>query len=319
MMGGAVEQFRDAIRAAGLTPPDSIEDDGKLHRFASNGKRNDDAGWYVLHLDGVPAGCFGDWRTGLKQSWRAEMGRELTPAEEAEYRRKVESAHRQREASEMRKHAEAARRAARIWDAARPAPANHPYLTLKGAPADGLRLHKGLLVIPLRDAAGVLHSLQFIDAEGGKRYLGGGKVSGCYFVIGMMAGVLYIAEGYATAATIHAATGHAVAVAFDAGNLKSVARVLREKHPDIQIVVCADDDRATSGNPGMTKASDAARGVGGLVAIPNFGADIPVGASDFNDLAKYRGHDAVISSVATAKIRASRRCMAGIAAVDGCG
>jgi putative DNA primase/helicase len=88
-MREAIEQFREAIRAAGLTPPDEIEADGKLRRFASNGKKGDDAGWYLLHGDGIPAGSFGDWRAGFSQTWRADIGRALTPAEEAEHRAKV--------------------------------------------------------------------------------------------------------------------------------------------------------------------------------------------------------------------------------------
>ena len=72
-------QFRDAIAAAGLVPPDDVVADGKFHRFASNGKRGDDAGTYVLHMDGVPAGWFRDFRTGIEQKWRAECGRLLTP------------------------------------------------------------------------------------------------------------------------------------------------------------------------------------------------------------------------------------------------
>ena len=51
----ATHQFREAIRATGLTPPEAIEADGELHRFASNGIRSDLAGWYVLHADGVAA------------------------------------------------------------------------------------------------------------------------------------------------------------------------------------------------------------------------------------------------------------------------
>lgn len=63
----ATLQFSDAIKASGLTPPDTIMTDGKLHRFSSNGRRDDDAGWYVFYGDGIPAGSFGDWRTGLTQ------------------------------------------------------------------------------------------------------------------------------------------------------------------------------------------------------------------------------------------------------------
>ena len=86
-MREATEQFRKAIHSAGLHPPEVIEPDGKLHRFASNGKRSDDAGWYVFHDDGIPAGAFGDWRGGLSETWRADIGRRLSPQEEAAHGR----------------------------------------------------------------------------------------------------------------------------------------------------------------------------------------------------------------------------------------
>src|SRR5690349_9970966 len=75
----ASSQFLDAIRSAGLEPPDGIVPDGKIHRFASIGKRGDDAGWYVFYSDGIPAGAFGDWRNGQWENWRADIGRRLSP------------------------------------------------------------------------------------------------------------------------------------------------------------------------------------------------------------------------------------------------
>lgn len=266
-----VQQFRDAIQAAGLTPPDVIEVDGKLRRFASNGKRGDGAGWYLLFSDGIPAGCFGDWRTGFTQTWRADIGRTLTPAEEAAHRDKAQAMRREREAEEARRKVEAQTRAAAIWKAATPAPADHPYLTRKGIKAHGARLHKGALLIPMR-ANGTIHSLQFIGADGDKRFLTGGRVAGCYFSIGNTrdAAALCIAEGFATGATIFEATGYPVAVAFNAGNLLAVAKAMRDKFPDLPLILCADDDRQTPGNPGLTKATEAARAVGGLLVIPEF-------------------------------------------------
>jgi putative DNA primase/helicase len=86
-----IEQFRDAIRSAGLEPPERIEADGKLRRFSSNGKRGDDAGWYVLHGDGIPAGSFGYWRTGISESWRADIGRTLSLAVDFSERRNLQS------------------------------------------------------------------------------------------------------------------------------------------------------------------------------------------------------------------------------------
>lgn len=97
-----IEQFRDAIRSVGLEPPPGIIADGKLHRVASNRKRGDDAGWYVLHGDGIPAGSFGDWRLGISQSWRADIGRALNPAEESAHRAKVEAMRRKREPEGVR-------------------------------------------------------------------------------------------------------------------------------------------------------------------------------------------------------------------------
>ena len=291
-MGEHIEQFRAAIRNAGLTPPDVIESDGKLHRFATNGKRSDDAGWYVLHDDGIPAGAFGDWRTGASETWQADIGRSMSLHEEAQHRARLAAMRREREAEEARRKVEARERAAAIWQAARPAPEEHPYLVAKDVRTYGLRMHDSALVIPMRDGA-ELHSLQFINADGEKRFLAGGRVRGCYFSIGQPEGTLCVAEGYATAASIFDATGYATAVAFNAGNLLPVAQALRANFPTLRLVICADDDAATPGNPGLTKAREAARAVDGFLAVPGFGASRPRGGSDFNDLHRHAGPAAV--------------------------
>jgi len=114
----------------------------------------------------------------------------------------------------------------------------------------GLRVYKGALVVPVRDAAGHLHGLQFFGASGAKRLLKGGRVAGLYCLIGIPGSTVCIAEGYATGASIHVATGYAVAVANNAGNLGPVSAVIREKHPEEQLIVRADDDAGTPGNPG---------------------------------------------------------------------
>ncbi len=305
-MTPATEQFRAAIHGAGLHPPEVIEPDGKLHRFASNGKRGDDGGWYVLHGDGLPAGAFGDWRSGINETWSAEVGRNLTPTEQAAHRARIEAMRREREAEDTRRHAEAASKAATIWKAAKPALEDHPYLVKKSIKTHGLRVHGGALVIPMRDGA-ELHSLQFIDPDGDKRFLTGGRVTACYYSIGTTkeAKKLCIAEGFATGATIHEATGYPVAVAFNAGNLEAVARALRAKQPGLALILCADDDAATEGNPGLTKATAAARSIDARVAIPDFGADRPEGATDFNDLALHRGAEAVKRTIDNASAPAT--------------
>lgn len=299
-MNNGISQFCGAIHAAGLTPPDAIEADGKLHRFASNGKRGDDAGWYVLHGGDIPAGSFGDWRTGLTQTWRADIGRTLTPGEDTAHRAKVETMRREREADEERGHVEAARKAATILQAAQPAPDDYPYLTRKCIKAHGAKVHDGLLVLPMRDASGKLWNVERIapekPADGkDKKGLYRGRRTGCYFSIGTTkdAAALCIVEGFATGATIHEATHYPVAVAFNAGNLLAVAKAMRDKFPDLPLILCADDDNQTEGNPGLTKAKEAARAVGALLAIPEFGADRPEKATDFNDMHQHCGLDAV--------------------------
>lgn len=72
---------------------------------------------------------------------------------------------------------------------------------------------------------------------------------------------------------------------------------MRGKFPDVALIVCADDDYQTDGNPGLTKATEAARAVGGLLAIPSFGDNRPEGATDFNDMAAHCGLEAVGASV----------------------
>ncbi len=313
-MSNPIEQFRDAIQASGLTPPETIEADGILRRFASNGKRGDDSGRYLLHLDGIPAGWIGDYRTGLSQNWRADVGRDLTPAEQTAHRAKVEAMRREREADETRRRAEAAATAAMILTPATPATDDHAYLVRKGIRANGALLHQGKLVIPMR-ADGEVHSLQFIGADGDKRFLAGGRVAGCYFSIGSAKGAaaLCIAEGFATGASIHESTDYPVAVAFNAGNLTATAQAMRTKFPDLPLILCADDDYRTEGNPGMTKATEAARAVGGLLAVPDFGDDRPEGATDFNDLARLCGTESVRAAIGRAMAGDDERATSGAA------
>jgi hypothetical protein len=166
-------------------------------------------------------------------------------------------------------------------------------LTAKGVGPNGARIYGESLVVPVRNADGELHSLQFICPDGSKKYLAGGRIRGGHFMMGEPNGVLCVAEGFATGASIHEATGLAVAVAFDAGNLLPAASGLLRKFPTLRLLLCADDDYRSEGNPGKAKAMEAAKAVDGAVVFPDFGAERPEGATDFNDLHKVRGPEAV--------------------------
>lgn len=289
----SVDTFRQAIAQAGLTPPETILADGKLHRFSSNGDRADDAGWYVLHIDGIPAGSFGDWRSGLKQNWCAKPDREMSAKERHEHGIRVECALRQRETDERLRHAEAAQRAQQFWNGAKPAPANHPYLMRKSIHPHGLRVDaEGRLIVPVM-IDGTLSSLQYIDTEGGKLFLPGGAVQGGSYTIGDLTEVatVLICEGFATGESLHEATGLPVMVAFFAGNLTSVAKQLRQQFSAATIIVCGDNDLSGTG---QRAACEAAEAVNGVVALTE------EEGQDFNDVHVQHGLDAIKEAITTA-------------------
>lgn len=272
-----------------------------------------------------------------ERGWKDDSRRKHVSPEEkaaqvaARARRDAEEA---AELAELR--ATAAARATAAWGAATDCE-DHPYLERNGVRSHGLRvgvwevtdadtgevrtLTKRALLVPIRDAAKRIHSLQAIypGKIGGrdKDFLKNGAKSGLFYsfgkpvkmdVAGVQRAVILVGEGYATLATAHEVTGHAAIVAFDAGNVPVVARILRDKFPDACLVFLADNDQWTQGNPGVTKAREAAQAVGGFVAIPQFDHALGVpdesgkvrGPSDFNDLAARDGDDAVRDTIADA-------------------
>jgi phage/plasmid primase-like uncharacterized protein len=292
-------QFKDAISSAGMNQPEEIIDDGKIHRFSSSGKLRDDSGWYVLHSDGVAAGAFGCWREGFTQNWCSKSTTQMTQSEREAHHKRVQAMQVQRDSEQAQRNESAAVQAASRFKAAITA-TDHPYLAMKEVQAYGIRQEGENLLIPMRDTAGKLHSLQTIAPNGDKRFIAGGRVKGCYLPIGKPTDKLIVCEGYATGASIFEATGEAVAVAFNAGNLEPVALALRAKYADLKIVLAADDDFHTDGNPGMSKARAAAAAVGGNLAVPDFGDNRPNKATDFNDLYLLAGPDAVKKCVESA-------------------
>lgn len=289
-----ITQFRDAIAAAGLCVPETIIPNGKLQRFSSNGKAGDLAGWYVFHNGDIPAGAFGCWRSNINEKWRADIGRPLTLAEESAYKAQMADAKKQHMELEAARHAQAAKNAKAIWNSSAAATADHAYLKKKGIRPYGVRVHKGSLVVPVM-RVDKFWSLQYIHPNGTKRFMPNGRTKGGYFIIGRpdQSNILCVAEGFATGASIHKAAGYPVAVAFHAGNLKPVAKAMRERFPTMRLVICADDDYRTDGNPGMSKAKEAAKAVGGVVAVPAFGDSRPEEATDFNDLHQAQGLETV--------------------------
>ncbi|EAU4653097.1 DNA primase, partial [Salmonella enterica] len=191
--------------------------------------------------------------------------------------------------------------AAKLMEKTRPATGN-AYLTRKGFPAlqcltltamhktGGVTFRAGDVVVPLYDDTGALVNVQLINAEGLKRTLKGGQVKGaCHILDGKKeAGKrLWIAEGYATALTVHHLTGETVMVALSSVNLLSLASLARQKHPACQIVLAADRDL---NGDGQSKAAAAAEACEGIVALP------PV-FGDWNDAFVQKGEEATRKAI----------------------
>ncbi|PZW52443.1 putative DNA primase/helicase [Pseudomonas sp. URMO17WK12:I6] len=281
--------FRDAMQSV-FGPLDWLPiPDGEVHRFHvpsdTPGTRN---GWYVLFLDGIACGVFGSWKLGGTQTWRSRKPVDHVEAQLVTQR--FEQARRKKEVEQYWRQQATAEYANRLWHQARPAvDYHHPYLTRKRVKACGLRRYCDTLLVPLvRD--GELMNLQRIYTDGSKRFLRGGMVKGCCSLIGTIqqGQPLYICEGWATGATLHVATGAAVACAMNAGNLLEVGQRLQRQHPDAVLIIAGDDDRMTEGNPGRTAAIKAAAALGCRMVFPPWSGAEPLTLTDFNDLANWR-------------------------------
>ena len=296
-------EFGTAMAAYGLAPPEIIAD-GVRRRFdADDDKRGKKSAWYVLHADGVPAGAFGNWKTDLSEKWCSKSDHALTPGERADYLAKINKARQQAELTRLQMEKDAAAACVAIWANAKDATDDNPYCARKAIKPYGLKEFKDkrTLIVPIRDAQGALCSLQFIYEDGSKRFKSNGRIQGAYYSFGgKPRDVVLMCEGFATGASLFAATGYPVAVAFNAGNLKAVAVALRRKLPAVRIVVCADNDRFNeAGNVGVASATAAAREVAGYLAVPTFVSDDGK-PTDFNDLAQREGGEALIEAIAHA-------------------
>ena len=296
-------QFGAALAEFDLHPPEIIAD-GQRHRFdAPDDKKGKKSCWYILYADGVPAGAFGNWKTELSEKWCGKSDLVMSPVERAEYRARIDKAKQDAEFTRLQLEAEAAAVCTRMLDGARDATDDNPYCVRKGIKPYGLKEFKDkrTLIVPIRDATGKITSAQFIYEDGTKRLKSHGKVKGCYYSFGgKPVDTLLVCEGFATGASLYAATGYPVAIAFSKGNLGPVARALRAKMPAVRIIVCADNDRFNAdGNGGVVSATAAAGAVGGWLAVPVFQSDEGQ-PTDFNDLHTREGDQVVAAIIAAA-------------------
>ncbi len=304
-MSDPIEAFLDHMRSVGCDPFDAsvIVADDKRHRFRlADDRAKTINGAYQLRVegDGFAFGWCKNWREGITHSWHVKTARKASAEEKAAWKEKAVLARQERDRAEAATWAASAARAKRLW-ARCDKTGTAGYLTRKGCSYYTARFTRGLLVVPVYGADGIM-SLQFIAEDGAKRFLKDSQLTGGYFPIaskGEAIERLLICEGFATGAALRDALGWPVVCAFNAGNLVPVAKAMRAKYPDARIVIAADNDQWTTVNekpvnPGLNWAQQAAVSIGGAQVIaPQVPADDPDRRTDWDDIWRTDGPDAV--------------------------
>lgn len=265
----AIDQFRLAIAAAGLTPPDTINP-GQWHRFPGYQKNAKNKAAYCFMFDDMRGGVFGDFSSGMESTWQAENSKPYTAAEREAHRQRIKAIQTRREAEQ----AVNAQRIETLWAQCVPVGAGDPvtlYLQrrgLCGPVPECLRLHSGLtywhdgqkmgifpaMVAPLIGSDGRVLALHrtYLTGDGNKAPVptvkkltpGAGTLAGaCIRLHDPQGGVIGIAEGVETAQAAWLASGVPTVAAYCSGNLAAYAWPQGLQ----RIVVFADADLAGAG------------------------------------------------------------------------
>lgn len=273
----AIADFLRSMELEGVKPVEPIAQrlsSGELIRFRCDGDGKGRLnGWAVLYLDERPAGAFGNYRMGIDRKWKLGSDYEPLTREEREKLQREWAEAKQRKSEERERcEQEAANEAAEMWQRALPAAEiHHAYAAKKELDPLSLREIGGKLLVPMFDATGKLWNLQRIDQDGQKRFLRGGRTEGLFCIIGTFTKrgeTACIGEGYATMDAVHRASGYPCIVAFSAKNMAAVARLWNDARPDLNFIICADDDSHLDRNVGLEAAHAAAQAIGAKVAKP---------------------------------------------------
>ncbi|EMB0082478.1 DNA primase [Escherichia coli] len=299
--GDPVTEFAQVLENAGLVIQGLPQMDGAIHRVATrDDKKGAKSGAYKAYLDGRPAGWYRDYRSAddSPTNWVFSGGEQHDPLARLHLRAFAQQ-QRDDNARKLQQQYNKQARYARSYINQLPQATEHEYLTRKGIlAAPGVRLNnKNELVIPFSNSRGEIRSYQRIPVTGGKdaRILKDSEKTGNWFTFGTPENgrPLLFAEGYATAASLHEATGLPVLMTVDAGNMIDVAENARQIWTDSPFVFCADNDHQRKINKGVSSAKKAAASTHGEVIIPAFTeAEKAQGLTDFNDLDASRGRDA---------------------------
>ena len=282
-------EFAKVLEEAGLVITGLPVASGEIVRVpVADGNSRDKDGWYVAHDDEVFGAAFGNWKTGAQGKWSSVERHSMTPHQLKIHNQQMTKAREARDVEEKTRYADGAREASKIMSSITDKVNDHPYIEAKSL-TGMYPIYNNSIVIPAYDEQGNISTIQFIDNDGKKKFLKGGRKKGCYHLIEGEPDTVYICEGWATGITLSEATGMTVAVAFDAGNLMPVARNVSKKFPNAIKIVAGDDDHEKEKNVGRQIAEEVARELGLSAVFP----DCEKGESDFNDIGVERTRDAL--------------------------
>ena len=294
------------LREQGYQPPDRLRVGPPFMKFpcpADTGNKK--KGFCIYHevedrdhpSRVIGIGIYGNYYDGLEpKKWVSRNFQALSPTQRMDLSSQIEEQNRQYELEKEKSYRDAADMARQIYEKADGThPLTHPYLEKKKIlPFGAIRIattsleneRPGDLIVPIVNGKDELMSLQFIKPNGFKMHMTGGKKQGCFFFIPADGEkkdkIIYICEGYATAASVHEATGRTVYVSFDCGNLYNVASHVKNKYRDAKIVIAGDDDIDKEKNAGRDAATAAASGLGIECIFPVL---LKGAGKDWNDLA----------------------------------
>lgn len=308
--GDPVAEFIDFLRRNGIPPeyPAQIIADDKVNRYMVAGdKKKSKNGAYRLATEGdFGYGWAKSFKAGISVNFHSKSMATITPKEKAEIDRKIKQAQEQTTKATHKANEAATAKALEMWNKARPAEADHPYLVKKQIPPGSLKQLGQDLLIPIFDNRKKLWNLQQIGHNGFKLFLKGGRIKGCYHQIGrprpMQNDPYIFCEGYATAVTLSQATGYPVVAALNANNLLPTACYFRGRNHYAHFIYGADNDKwttrqdGTPHNPGIHHANAAKRKTGGqIITVPawvqeKYEQQRP---TDLNDMANLVGLDEV--------------------------
>lgn len=256
-------------------------------------------GWYVIYDVSVDfkVCIYGNWKLGDKKKWTSININSMSSKERKELDGILERGRLKEAEARKKKQSLVAEKAFNIIKNSDPANKGHKYLSSKQVHPVGISQNVGgrSLIVPVKDVDDNIISLQFIDEEGKKIFLKGGRKKGGIFPITPIVDGedIFLSEGLSTGLTIYQATSVCVVVSFDINNLVYVAGLLRSKYRKSKLIICADNDQWTDGNPGLTKSNRACKLISGCSMIyPQF-KNVDRKPTDFNDLMLLEGIDEV--------------------------